>query len=116
MRARSATWVRIRALCACLIVTLSLAFSPTIEAVKHGPGAMVAEADHRDFHAKQGLAHEIPYGHHDSTDHDHVATAMLSSQGLAIQPNPERSRRPESLAKDGTIRDGPRRPPRLTMT
>lgn len=116
MQARSEVWARIRAFCACLIVVLPLAFAPTIEALKHGPGAMVAEADHRAFHAEQGIGHEIPHGHHDSTDHDHVATALLDSPGRAIQPAPERSQRPESLVEDGTIRDGPRRPPRLTMT
>lgn len=116
MQARSAAWARIRALCACLIVAVSLAVAPAIEAVKHGPGAMVAEADHRAFHAEHGHSHEMPQGHHDSTDHDHVSVALLDAPGLEIHPAPQRTLRPETLAADDTIRDGPRRPPRLTMT
>lgn len=116
MQGRSATWAQIRALCACLIVALSLAVAPAIEAVKHGPGAMVAEADHRAFHAENGHAHELPQGHNGSTDHDHVSVAVLDAPGLEIHPTPQRTLRPETLAADGTIRDGPRRPPRLMIT
>jgi hypothetical protein len=32
-----------------------------------------------------------------------------------VQPAPQRSLRPTPLAADGTIPDGPRRPPRLAM-
>lgn len=116
MQAKSAAWARIRALCACLIVALSLAIAPAIEAVKHGRGAMVAEADHNAFHAEQGHTHEMPNGHHDSTDHDHVGAALLDASGLEVHPAPQRALWSETLAADGTIRDGPRRPPRPTMT
>ncbi|WP_423209513.1 hypothetical protein [Paracoccus yeei] len=112
----TAVCARIRALCACLIVALSLAVAPAIEAVKYGLGAMAAEADHRAFHAERGHGHELPHGHHDSTDHDHVGAALPDASGLAVHPAPQRTLRPDALAADGTIRDGPRRPPRLTMT
>lgn len=117
MTARAAAWGRIRALCACLILALSLGFAPAIEAVKHGPRAMAAEADHRAFHAAQGHAHDIAgAAHHDSSDHDHVGAALLAPPRTEIPPPPARTLRADSLGADGTIRDGPRRPPRLTMT
>jgi hypothetical protein len=58
----------------------------------------------------------MPNGHHDSTDHDHVSAALLDAPCVDAHPAPLRALRPESLTADGTIRDGPRRPPRLTMT
>ena len=116
MQAMAAVWARIRAHCACLIVALLLAVAPAIEAVKHGPGTMAAEADHRAFHAEHGHSHEMPHGHHDSTDHDHVGAALLDSHGQEVHPAPQRTLRPDILVADGTIRDGPRRPPRLTLT
>lgn len=117
MQAMSAAWARIRALCAFLIVSLSLAVAPAIEAIKHGPGAMAAEADHRAYHAEHGHEHDIAGAdHHDSSDHDHVGAALLASPAAEVPPPPARTLRPDTLAADGTIRDGPRRPPRLTLT
>jgi hypothetical protein len=117
MRAISVTWAGIRALCVCLIMALSLAVAPAVEALKHGPGAMAAEADHRAYHAEHGHVHDIAGSdHHDSSDHDHVGAALLAAPGAEVPPPPARTLRPASSAADGTIRDGPRRPPRLTMT
>jgi len=77
---------------------------------------MSAEADHRAFHAEHGHSHDIAGSdHHDSSDHDHVGAALLASPGAEVPPPPLRTLRPGSLAADGTIRDGPRRPPRLTL-
>lgn len=76
---------------------------------------MVAEADHRAFHAEHGHSHDMPSGHHDSGDHDHVSGAVLAAPGAEVHNSPERTLRPDSIAAAGTIRDGQRRPPRLTM-
>lgn len=96
---------------------MSLAFAPAIEVVKHWPGAMAAEADHSTYHAEHGHAHDIVGAeHHDSSDHDHVCAALLASPEAEAPPLPARTLRPDALAADGTIRDGPRRPPRPTMT
>jgi hypothetical protein len=115
VRAVSAAWAGIRALCVSLIVALSLAAAPVAQAVKHGPAAMAAEADHRAYHAEQGRAHDIAGSdHHDPGDHDHVSAALLVSPGADVHPPLARTLRPVSLDAEGTIRDGPRRPPRLT--
>jgi hypothetical protein len=53
--------------------------------------------------------------HHDSSDHDHVGAALLAPPEAEVPPPPERTLRPDSLVASGTIRDGPRRPPRLTL-
>ncbi|MEF3047201.1 hypothetical protein [Pseudotabrizicola sp. L79] len=98
-------------------MALSLAVAPAVEAVKHGPGAMAAEADHRAYHAEHGHVHDIAGSdHHDSSDHDHVGAALLAAPRAEVPPPPARMLRPASFAADGTTRDGPRRPPRLTMT
>lgn len=116
MQARRPTWRGIRTLWAALCFALSLAVAPAIEAVKHGPGAVSAEADHRAYHAERGHSHDIAGSdHHDSSDHDHVGAALLASPGAEVPPPPLRTLRPGSLAADGMIRDGPRRPPRLTL-
>ncbi|MFN0114366.1 MAG: hypothetical protein ACKVPY_06790 [Paracoccaceae bacterium] len=117
MQAMAAAWHRFSALCATLIVALSLTAAPAVLAMKHGPGALAAEADHLAFHAEQGHLHEMPTSdHHDSSVHDHVGAALLAATETAFQPAPERTLRPVSKLADGTIRDGPRRPPRLTVT
>ena len=44
MQAGRQRWQGIRTLWATLCLALSLAVAPAIEAIKHGPGAMAAEA------------------------------------------------------------------------
>lgn len=115
MKRLLAGWGRLWSLCAAIVMALSLAAGPAIEAVKHGPGAMVAEADHRAYHSEHGHSHAIPNGHHDSGDHDHVGAAVLVSPGAEFHAPPMRTLRPDGMVADGTIREGPRRPPRLMM-
>ncbi len=116
MQAGLQRWQAIRALWATLCLALSLAVAPAIEAIKHGPGAMAAEADHRAYHAEHGHSHDIAGAdHHDSSDHDHVGAALLAAHGADVPPPPKRTLRPDPLTADGTIRDGPRRPPRLAL-
>lgn len=115
MRGLGAAWQRFGALCATLVLALSLAAAPAVEAAKHGPGAVAAEAEHRAYHAAHGHQHDLPQQHHDAGDHDHVAAALLLAPGAEHRPPPERSLRPGSLSADGTIHDGPRRPPRLLL-
>jgi hypothetical protein len=117
MQAMAAAWQSIRTLRAILCLALSLAAAPAVEAVQHGPGALAAEADHRAYHAGHGQTHDFAGSdHHDSSDHDNVSSALLASPGTEAPSLPERTLRSETLVADGTIRDGPRRPPRLTMT
>lgn len=115
MRARVSGWDWLWSLCAAVVMALSLAAAPAIETVKHGPGAMMAEADHRAYHAAHGHSHEIPSGHHDAGDHDHVSAAVLAAPGAEVHTSPERKLRPDTMVAVGSIREGPRRPPRLTM-
>jgi hypothetical protein len=112
MQRRFVDWGRLWALCGALF----LCAAPVIEAVKHGPGALAAEADHRVVHLEQGHSHDIPSGHHDSDDHDHVSVALVGPISSDLHAPPTRSLRPCWMAADGTIREGPRRPPRLMMT
>jgi hypothetical protein len=117
MQAMAACWHRFKPLCATLIVALALSAAPAALAVKNGAGALTAEADHRAFHAEQGDVHAMATSdHHDSTDHDNVGAALHAASGAELHPAPERTLRPDTMAADGTIRDGPRRPPRLTVT
>lgn len=115
MQRRWAGWGRLWTLCAAIVMALSLAAAPAIEAIKHGPGAMVAEADHLAYHAAHGHSHDMPSGHHDSGDHDHVSAAVLASPGATFHAPPMRTLRPDGMVADGMIREGPRRPPRLRV-
>jgi hypothetical protein len=96
-------------------MALSLAAAPAIEAVKHGPGAMAAEADHRTYHSEHGHSHDMPSGHHDSGDHDHVSAVVLAPHGATFHAPPTRILRPDGMVAASTIREGPRRPPRLMI-
>lgn len=111
----AAAWLRFRALCAFLVVALSLAMAPALEAVKHGPASIAAEADHRAWLAEQGPSHGMPQGHHDSSDHEHVTAAPLDAPDVSFAVTPERPLRPDTFAAVSTTREGPRRPPRLTV-
>ena len=116
MRARRPAWRGISTLWAVLWLALALAAAPAVEAVKHGPAVMVAEADHRACHAEYGHSHDIAGAdHHDPSENDHVGAALLASPGAEMPPPPERTLRPNALVADETIRDGPRRPPRPTV-
>lgn len=115
MQRRWIGWGRVWSLCAAIVMSLSLAAAPAIEAVKHGPGAMVAEADHRAYHAAHGHSHDMPSGHHDSGDHDHVSVAVLAPPAATFHAPPMRTLWPDGTVADGAIREGPRRPPRLMM-
>lgn len=111
---QGAAWLKIRALCAGLVTVLSLAVAPAFEAVKHGPGALAAEAEHSAFHAGHGHVHAAQGGeHHDSGDHDHIGAALLVNPWTEFHPAPERKWQSDHAAATEKIRDGPRRPPRV---
>ena len=115
MQRRWIGWGRLWSLYAAILMSLALAAAPAIEAVKHSHGAMVAEVDHRAYHAAHGHSHDIPSGHHDSGDHDHVSAAVLAAPGATFHAPPTRAFLPGGTVADGTIREGPRRPPRLMI-
>jgi hypothetical protein len=104
-------------LCARLVLALSLALAPgaAVAAAGQGPGAMAAEADHRAVHDAHGPARAMAgSGHHDATEHEHSAPALVAPPAVAFHPAFQRVARPDPPAAAGTIRDGPRRPPRPT--
>lgn len=98
----------------CLVLLLALALAPAVEAAHHGPGTLVAEADHHTHEA--GADHHHPEAHHDSTDHDHVSVALLTSHGVEVYSNPGRDDPSGSLVAVSSPPDGPRRPPRPMTT
>jgi hypothetical protein len=59
-------------------MVLSLATALAIEAVKHGPRAKMTKPSHLTYHAEHGHSHDMPSGHHDSGDHDHVSAIVLA--------------------------------------
>ena len=102
----------IRVLAACVLL-LSLGTAPVTDAVTHGPGALVAEADHAAWHAERAaLSQADSHSHHDATDHDHSASVILASQDgqmVGFRSVIELNALPALLP---TFQDGPRRPPR----
>ena len=104
----------IRAL-AGLMLVLSLGSAPVLDASTHGPGTLVAEADHAAFHAAQGETPQAgSHQHHDSTDHDHAMSVILASQGTEALDMGMAAEFGDLPVLSGAIRDGPRRPPRVT--
>ncbi len=102
----------IRVLAACVLL-LSLGTAPTTEAVTHGSGMLIAEAEHAAWHAERAaLSHADSHPHHDATDHDHSSSIILGSQeshAFDSRSEIELNSLPALLP---TVQDGPKRPPR----
>jgi|GEM_PF-891151 len=102
----------IQALAACVLL-LSLGFAPVTDAMTHGPGTVVAEADHAAWHMEQGHhGHGHGHGHHDSADHDHSTSVILPTPLAETHIAPPTIWLTKGLRRTGITRDGPRRPPR----
>lgn len=101
-------------LAACVLF-LALGTAPLFSALTHGPGQLAMEADHAAWHAEQGGHwHATDHDHHDAADHDHSPTVILPAGG-ELQPPPQTEIwTAQGNPLSGIIRDGPRRPPRLT--
>lgn len=105
---------RIIARMTALVLWLALTVAPLVSALTHGPGQIAVAADHAAWHAEQGDDwHAADHGHHDAVDHDHSPTVIIPTGGdLHHAPGPG-VRTAQANPLSGTIRDGPRRPPRL---
>jgi ABC-type Zn2+ transport system substrate-binding protein/surface adhesin len=113
----TAVWAGLWRALALVALFVALTLTPAVEAVKHGPGVLAAEADHRAFHAENGDPHEhAGDGHHDAADHDHTVAIILAEPGLTDYPLPHRVLTPEATSAASAIREGPRRPPRSDVT
>ena len=93
----------------------ALSFAPVFSALTHGPGQLAMEADHAALHVEQGGHwHPTDHDHHDAADHDHSPTVLLPVEGELQPPTATESWTAQAGRLSGTIRDGPRRPPRLS--
>lgn len=111
---RRSDWV-IRPL-AVLMLLLSLGSAPVVAALTHGPGTLAAEADHAVWHAENGEIWQADsHQNHDSTDHDHATSVILTSQETEIFDMRTSAEFGDLPVLSGAIRDGPRRPPRETV-
>jgi hypothetical protein len=98
---------------AVFVLLVSLASVPVVDALTHGPGVQAAEADHAAWHAEKGEKWQTDgHKHHDSTDHDHGASVILTSQEPEIFDRRTAAEFGDLPILSGAIRDGPRRPPR----
>ena len=105
----------IRARLAALVLFLAFVLAPIVSSLTHGPGQLAMEADHAAWHAEQGEHwHAADHDHHDAADHDHTPTVILPAGGDLLPPLTTERWTAQARPLDGTIRDGPRRPPRLT--
>ena len=100
---------------AAFVLLLTLAFAPVLSALTHGPGQLSMEADHAAWHAEQGEHWEATdHDHHSAADHDHTPSVILPTLA-AIEHHPLTELWVSQASQlSGIIRDGPRRPPRLT--
>ena len=101
---------------AALLLLLSLGSAPVVDALTHGPGTLVAEADHAAWHAEKGEVWQADsHQHHDSTDHDHAWSVIMAGQDTEIFDMRKAAEFDDLPVLSGAIRDGPRRPPRETV-
>lgn len=111
---RAFKWV-VRRL-AVLTLRLSLASAPLVDALPHGPGTLAAEAVHATWHAERGEVWQADsHQHHDSTDHDHAWSVILTGQATQIFDIRAIAEFDDLPALSGASRDGPRRPPQETV-
>ena len=105
----------IMALMAACVLFGALAFAPLFWALTHGPGQLAMKADHAAWYADHGAhGHASDHDHHDATDHDHTQTVILPSVADLDPPPARETWTAQANPRDSTIRDGPRRPPRLS--
>lgn len=98
---------------AVVMLLLALGSAPVLDALAHGPGALAIEADHAAWHAEKGEVWQADsHQHHDSTDHDHTASVILTSQETDVFDLRIAAEFGDLPVLHGAIRDGPRRPPR----
>ena len=72
---------RIMQALAAIVLLLSLGVASVTDALTHGPGTLLAKAEHAAFHADRG-EHWAATGHphHDASDHDHATPAILAAE------------------------------------
>jgi predicted NUDIX family NTP pyrophosphohydrolase len=99
-----------------LMLLLSLGSAPVVAALTHGAGTLAAEADHAAWHAEKGeVLQADTHQHHDSTDHDHSTSVILTLQETAVFDMRTAAEFGDLPVLSGATRDGPRRPPRETV-
>jgi hypothetical protein len=98
---------------AVVMLLLALGYAPVLDTLSHGPGALAIEADHAAWHAEKGEIWQADsHQHHDSTDHDHTTSVILTAQENEILDMRTEAEFGNLPVLNGAIRDGPRRPPR----
>lgn len=104
---------RIMQALAAITLLLSLGLAPVTDALTHGLGTLLAEAEHAAFHAERG-EHWTATGHqhHDASDHDHATPAILEAGDETLLDFATAIETGVLPQMTGVIRDGPRRPPR----
>lgn len=99
---------------AAIMLGVALSFAPVLSALTHGPGQIAIKADHAAWHAEQGGHwHAADHDGHDAADHDHSQSVILLAGNDLPPPQLTEDWTAQDNQMSGTIRDGPRRPPRL---
>jgi hypothetical protein len=101
-----------------IVLALVLSLAHFVDALKHGPAAIVAQADHSVFHQTQQSSPDLSptHDHHSVSDHDHVPIViLLVSKQQQIWPQARH------IAAEGQLSalimaEALRRPPRVGGT
>lgn len=100
---------------AALVLLLALFVAPILSALTHGPGPLAIAAEHTAWHAEHGEPLQTAdHDHHSTADHDHTPSAILPDGGGLERHDLTEIWSAHLSHHSGIIRDGPRRPPRLT--
>ena len=100
-----------------ILLIAGLGLAPAGDALTHGPGALIAESEHAEWHAERA-GHQGQHGHshHDATDHDHTLAALLPPRpgvGFVAGSDGLTSRDPHY---DDRNSERPPRPPRRDVS
>ncbi|NPD15138.1 hypothetical protein HOY34_07975 [Xinfangfangia sp. D13-10-4-6] len=95
------------------VMLLALSLGPFVNALTHGPGVIVAEAEHLAWHAERnGDGTEGNHHHHDASDHDHVTPAIMLGESSISIPAEDRIETQERNLGISVTSEALRRPPR----
>jgi hypothetical protein len=102
-----------------LILFCALILAPVIVVCTHGPGDVVSAMQADTIKAAHGHTHDWDEpgepGQHDATDHEHQVAVALFGGDTSIFELKSASWSVEFGFPAGLSRDGPRRPPRVSI-
>lgn len=94
------------------LVAVALILAPVIVALSHGPAAAPAAEEVASHGHSHDFEADSPFPGHDAADHEHQQEVLADPNDDPRLVQTEGAMPMVPALRPGTIRDGPRRPPR----